>query len=159
MRPSAQPCLRKWVLFAWEWKMQITHFRLKGCAPSLILKVTVFETRKWPIGRLRRRRGQNLSSKTIPSCSSTQQRSMQYHAHPQNGQHTKRSIKGYNSIASSVLFFSRRYEAYLASSVSISLMLCCFASSIAWSHWFSWTQQSIASFTFPVCRNRNTKAN
>ena len=81
-----------------------------------------------------------------------------YHVQSQNGPHTKISTKGYNSIASSVLFFSRRYEAYLASSASISLMLCCFASSIAWSHWFSWTQQSIASFTFPVCRNRNTKA-
>ena len=26
-----------------------THFPKKGCAPSLILKVRVFETRKWPI--------------------------------------------------------------------------------------------------------------
>ena len=26
-----------------------THFRKKGCAPSLILKVRVFGTRKWPI--------------------------------------------------------------------------------------------------------------
>ena len=43
-----------------------THFHKKGCAPSLILKVRVFGTRKWPIARLRRRRGQNLSSKTIP---------------------------------------------------------------------------------------------
>ena len=28
-----------------------THFHKKGCAPSLILKVRVFGTRKWPIGR------------------------------------------------------------------------------------------------------------
>ena len=27
-----------------------THFHKKGCAPSLILKVRVFGTRKWPIG-------------------------------------------------------------------------------------------------------------
>ena len=27
-----------------------THFHNKGCAPSLILKVRVFGTRKWPIG-------------------------------------------------------------------------------------------------------------
>ena len=26
-----------------------THFRKKGCAPSLILKVRVFGTRLWPI--------------------------------------------------------------------------------------------------------------
>ena len=26
-----------------------TRFHKKGCAPSLILKVTVFGTRKWPI--------------------------------------------------------------------------------------------------------------
>ena len=26
-----------------------THFLKKGCAPSLILKVRVFGTRKWPI--------------------------------------------------------------------------------------------------------------
>ena len=26
-----------------------THFHKKGCAPSLILKVSVFGTRKWPI--------------------------------------------------------------------------------------------------------------
>ena len=26
-----------------------THFPKKGCAPSLILKVRVFGTRKWPI--------------------------------------------------------------------------------------------------------------
>ena len=26
-----------------------THFHVKGCAPSLILKVRVFGTRKWPI--------------------------------------------------------------------------------------------------------------
>ena len=26
-----------------------THFHKKGCEPSLILKVTVFRTRKWPI--------------------------------------------------------------------------------------------------------------
>ena len=26
-----------------------THFHKKGCAPSLILKVRVFRTRKWPI--------------------------------------------------------------------------------------------------------------
>ena len=26
-----------------------THFHEKGCAPSLILKVRVFGTRKWPI--------------------------------------------------------------------------------------------------------------
>ena len=26
-----------------------THFHKKGCAPSLILKVRVFGTRKWPI--------------------------------------------------------------------------------------------------------------
>ena len=26
-----------------------THFQKKGCAPSLILKVRVFGTRKWPI--------------------------------------------------------------------------------------------------------------
>ena len=26
-----------------------THFHKKGCAPSLILKVKVFGTRKWPI--------------------------------------------------------------------------------------------------------------
>ena len=26
-----------------------THFHKKGCAPSLVLKVRVFETRKWPI--------------------------------------------------------------------------------------------------------------
>ena len=25
-----------------------THFHMKGCAPSLILKVRVFKTRKWP---------------------------------------------------------------------------------------------------------------
>ena len=30
----------------------ITHFHKKGCAPSLILKVRVFGTRKWPIGRI-----------------------------------------------------------------------------------------------------------
>ena len=29
-----------------------THFHKKGCAPSLILKVTVFGTRKWPINTL-----------------------------------------------------------------------------------------------------------
>ena len=28
-----------------------THFPKKGCAPSLILKVEVFGTRKWPVGR------------------------------------------------------------------------------------------------------------
>ena len=28
-----------------------THFHKKGCAPSLILKVRVFGTRKWPIDR------------------------------------------------------------------------------------------------------------
>ena len=28
-----------------------THFLEKSCAPSLILKVRVFGTRKWPIGR------------------------------------------------------------------------------------------------------------
>ena len=28
-----------------------THFHKKGCAPSLILKVRVFGTRKWPIAR------------------------------------------------------------------------------------------------------------
>ena len=27
-----------------------THFQKKGCAPSLILKVRVFGTRKWAIG-------------------------------------------------------------------------------------------------------------
>ena len=27
-----------------------THFHKKGCAPSLLLKVRVFGTRKWPIG-------------------------------------------------------------------------------------------------------------
>ena len=27
----------------------ITHFHKKGCTPSLILKVRVFGTRKWPI--------------------------------------------------------------------------------------------------------------
>ena len=27
-----------------------THFHKNGCAPSLILKVRAFETRKWPIG-------------------------------------------------------------------------------------------------------------
>ena len=27
-----------------------THFHKKGCASSLILKVRVFGTRKWPIG-------------------------------------------------------------------------------------------------------------
>ena len=27
-----------------------THFHKKGCAPSLILKLRVFGTRKWPIG-------------------------------------------------------------------------------------------------------------
>ena len=26
-----------------------THFHKKGCAPSLILKVRVFRTRKWPV--------------------------------------------------------------------------------------------------------------
>ena len=26
-----------------------THFHKKGCAPSLILKVRIFATRKWPI--------------------------------------------------------------------------------------------------------------
>ena len=26
-----------------------THIHKKGCAPSLVLKVRVFETRKWPI--------------------------------------------------------------------------------------------------------------
>ena len=26
-----------------------THFHEKGCAPSLILKVRVFGTRKWPV--------------------------------------------------------------------------------------------------------------
>ena len=30
-----------------------THFHEKGCAPSLILKVRVFGTRKWPIEPLR----------------------------------------------------------------------------------------------------------
>ena len=29
-----------------------THFHKKGCALGLILKVRVFETRKWPIGLL-----------------------------------------------------------------------------------------------------------
>ena len=29
-----------------------THFHKKGCAPSLILKVRVFGTRKWPIDRV-----------------------------------------------------------------------------------------------------------
>ena len=28
-----------------------THFHKKGCAPSLILKVRVFGTRKWPISQ------------------------------------------------------------------------------------------------------------
>ena len=28
-----------------------THFHKKGWAPSLVLKVRVFGTRKWPIGR------------------------------------------------------------------------------------------------------------
>ena len=27
-----------------------THFHKKGCAPSLILKLKVFGTRKWPFG-------------------------------------------------------------------------------------------------------------
>ena len=27
-----------------------THFHKKGCAPSLLLKVRVFGTRKWPVG-------------------------------------------------------------------------------------------------------------
>ena len=30
-----------------------THFHKKGCAPSLILKVRVFGTRKWPIGMMK----------------------------------------------------------------------------------------------------------
>ena len=29
-----------------------THFHKKGCAPSLILKVRVFGTRKWPIAEI-----------------------------------------------------------------------------------------------------------
>ena len=29
----------------------ITHFHKKGCAPSLILKVRVLGTRKWPVGQ------------------------------------------------------------------------------------------------------------
>ena len=28
-----------------------THFHKKGCVPSLILKVRVFGTRKWPINK------------------------------------------------------------------------------------------------------------
>ena len=31
-----------------------THFHKKGCAPSLILKVRVFRTRKWPIEMIKR---------------------------------------------------------------------------------------------------------
>ena len=30
-----------------------THFQKKGCAPSLILKVRIFGTRKWPIKTFR----------------------------------------------------------------------------------------------------------
>ena len=33
-----------------------THFHKKGCAPSLILKVRVFGTRKWPIRKLSQNR-------------------------------------------------------------------------------------------------------
>ena len=29
-----------------------THFHKKGCAPSLILKMRVFGTRKWPIAEI-----------------------------------------------------------------------------------------------------------
>ena len=36
----------------WEWLFkQITHFQQKGFARSLVLKVRVFGTQKWPIGR------------------------------------------------------------------------------------------------------------
>ena len=40
-----------------------THFHSKGCAPSLILKVRVFGTRKWPIGTIEKI---NLRAATQP---------------------------------------------------------------------------------------------
>ena len=39
-------------LLIWEWLFkQITHFQQKGFARSLLFKVRVFGTQKWPIGR------------------------------------------------------------------------------------------------------------
>ena len=32
-----------------KFRLNKTHFLKKGCAPSLIMKVRVFGTRKWPI--------------------------------------------------------------------------------------------------------------
>ena len=40
-----------------------THFHKKGCAPSLILKVRVFGTLKWPIGTIEKI---NLRAATQP---------------------------------------------------------------------------------------------
>lgn len=52
----------------------------------------------------------------------------------------------YSSIALTILFFSSRWEAYLASSESISLTLWVLASSMAVFHWFRSTQLSMAFF-------------
>ena len=43
-----------------------THFHKKGCAPSLILKVKVFGTRKWPIWRKNLNRGEGGSETYTP---------------------------------------------------------------------------------------------
>ena len=51
------------------------------------------------------------------------------------GQTNGTVVWGYSSIALSIFSFSSRWEAYLASRVSISFTLCCLASSTAWSHW------------------------
>ena len=48
MRLGAQLFLRKWLLFAWEWKM-ISISKADLWAPTLVLKQRPWGTRKWPM--------------------------------------------------------------------------------------------------------------
>ena len=48
MRPSEQPFLWKWVLFAWKWKiLWKNHFYIRGWAFNLVLIRRPAGTRKW----------------------------------------------------------------------------------------------------------------
>ena len=59
-----------------------TYFHKKGCTPSVIVKVTVFGTRKWPVGRVlhRYRRGSCRTRTSNPDLSSLLP--LHYHTDP-----------------------------------------------------------------------------
>ena len=59
-----------------------TYFHKKGCTPSVIVKVRVFGTQKWPVGRVlhRYRRGSCRTRTSIPDLSSLLP--LHYHTDP-----------------------------------------------------------------------------